>query len=238
MRKTIITRCIALIACLFLALAPSRQASSASLQMRVTVNPNPMYSTTTKREYVQVATQPRIVCVAFVLYDDGREPVSFEHAETKVTGYNGIAIWRWYDTSLTHGGTASVSCTNGRVTRTVAVHFLVLSASRPRTAPAASASANRAFAMPVVVSPNPMVYGTNPARLTVYAPDGASCVAGVFYSNGQVPPTFSGVPQTVAGGSAWWIWHEETQSDGGTATVTCTYRGRTETATQTFTVRH
>ena len=83
-----------------------------------------------------------------------------------------------------------------------------------------------------------MVYGTDPAKLTVYAPDGAGCVAGVFYNNGQVPPTFSGVPQMVAGGSAWWIWHEETQSDGGTATVTCTYRGKVVTATALFTIRH
>lgn len=202
--------------------------------MQVTVSPNPMYSNT-KNEYVQVVTQPRIVCVAFVLYDDGREPLTFEHAQTKVTSYKGIAVWRWYDTPAASGGTASVSCTNGPTTRTVPMHFRVIPTTQPRP-PAAPATP--AFSVRVAVSPNPMVYGTNPARLTVYMSNGALCVAGVFYNNGQVPPTFSGIPQTVAGGSTWWIWDEETQSDGGTATVTCTYRGKTITATTTFTVRH
>jgi hypothetical protein len=218
-------------------MAPAHQAAASNLSMHVSVFPNPM-SASTNQEYVRVATQPRIICVAFVLYDDGREPSSFEHAQTKVTGYDGTAIWRWHDTSAASGGTASVSCTSGPLTRTVTDHFRILPSPQGHGAAPTAPSAPRAFALRLFIAPNPMVYGTDPAKLTVYAPSGASCVAGIFYNNGQAPPSFSGVPETVAGGSAWWIWHEETQSNGGTAAVTCTYRGRVETATALFTVRH
>lgn len=231
------TRWMALIASILLAAAPAGRAAAASLPMRVMVYPNPM-SAATNSEYVRVATMPRIICVAFVLYDDGREPVTFEHAQTKVTGYDGSAVWRWHDRSGAGGGTASVSCTSGPITRTVPVHFRILQGPPAVRVAQEEASPPRAFAIRVYVAPNPMGYSTNPAKLIVYGPDGASCVAGVFYNNGQAPPTFSGVPQMVAGGVAWWIWHEETQSDGGTATVTCTFGGRTVTATATFVVRH
>lgn len=231
------TRRIALAAGLFLALAypGAVSASTKTLPMIVTVHPNPMRSDT-RHEYVQVVTQPRIVCVAFVLYDNGTLPLSFAHAETQVTSYRGEAIWSWHETTTAHGGTASVSCNNSLLTRTVNVRFQVLPATTSHPAPA-TPTPTRNLAVRVVVSPNPMPRDTFQAQLTAYTTNGARCVAGLFDNNGWTLPSFAGIPQTVSGGSVTWHWHEDTVSTGGTATVTCTYQGKAATATATFTVK-
>ena len=83
-----------------------------------------------------------------------------------------------------------------------------------------------------------MPYG---ARPTLYARSvpGARCSASVVYSTGRSPVSFGGYPQTVGtGGVVSWTWHEETSGTGGTATVTCAYRGQTRRAVATFAVTH
>jgi hypothetical protein len=229
-----VARYLTLGACLFLGLASPAHADSPTLPMQVIVHPNPMHGDTT-HEYVKVVTQPRIVCVAFVLFDNGRLPLSFPHAETKVTTYGGVAEWDWSDRPAADGGTASVSCNNSVATRTVNVHFHVLSSPRRPNPTARRAPAQ--FAVRALVSPNPIPSTSYFATLSATTTAGARCVAGVFYNDGIPAQSFAGYPQTARGGKVSWHWHAATGSGGGTATVTCSLHGRSLVSTAVFAVK-
>lgn len=230
------TRYLALGACLFLALAPSARAAAPTLSMRVIVRPNPMRPDTT-HAYVEVLTQPRIVCVAFVLFDNGRLPLSFPHAQTKVTTYRGVAEWTWSDRPDAGGGTASVSCNNSIATRTVNVHFRVLPGSTRHSTTARRLRTPAPFAVHAVMSPNPIPATSYFATLTAGTNTGARCVAGIFYNDGAIAQSFAGFPQTAQSGKVAWHWHPATHSGGGTATVTCSFHGKLHAATALFTVK-
>jgi hypothetical protein len=93
------------------------------------------------------------------------------------------------------------------------------------------------FAVTAWVSPNTMPYDAYPTLFAKSLP-GATCSATVVYSTGRSPVSFAGSAQTIgSNGEVQWSWHEETAGSGGTATVDCTYQGRDQTATATFTVQ-
>jgi len=84
------------------------------------------------------------------------------------------------------------------------------------------------------VSPNPVSYGANPTLYAKSTP-GASCSAQVVYSTGRPPRSFDGSAKTVgSSGVVSWSWHMESKRTGGTATVSCSLRGQTKTATASF----
>ena len=228
------TRYLALGLGVFLALAPAAYAAPA-LPMQVSIHPNPLPAGVS-RAYVEVLTQPRVVCVAFVLFDNGTLPPSFPHAQTKVTSYRGTAEWAWYDRPNARGGTASVSCNNSLTTRTVNVHFRVQH-DTPRTHATRPIRQAPQFAVRAVVSPNPIPATTYFATLTAYTSSGAQCVAGVFYDDGATAQSFAGFPQTASQGVVAWHWHPATSSGGGTATVTCSSHGKVIATTTLFTVK-
>ena len=94
------------------------------------------------------------------------------------------------------------------------------------------------LAIRVWVDPGTMPYNAYP---TLYArtQQGSTCSADVLYSTGRHPTSFTGYAQTVPpGGRVSWGWHEETKGYGGTATVSCTYRGATGVASAGFAVTH
>lgn len=146
-------------------LVPSQGRAAPTLRMRVSVYPNPMRSDT-RAESITVLTQPRIICVAFVLYDNGTIPLTFEHAETEVTSARGVATWGWHETSAASGGTASVSCNNGVTTRTVNAHFRVVPAAAPR--PTAHPATRGALTVRVIVTPQPWPHRATRATVVAY----------------------------------------------------------------------
>jgi hypothetical protein len=174
--------------------------------------------------------------VAFVLYDNGLLPLTFQHARTLVTSSRGVAVWSWSDPPRAPGGTASVSCTSGSTTRTVNVHFRVLANDAPHAA--AHASDMPPFSLRTFVAPNPITGATALATLLGYTSTGARCVAGIFYSDGTNPRTFAGLPRDAVHGVVSWRWRIDTRDIGGTATITCVFRVRTITATTLFTIKH
>ena len=92
------------------------------------------------------------------------------------------------------------------------------------------------FSVSTYVSPNPVPYGSHPTLYARSTP-GASCTAQVVYSTGRLPVSFDGSARTVgSSGIVGWSWHMESKGTGGTATVTCTLRGLTKTATMSFSI--
>ncbi len=86
------------------------------------------------------------------------------------------------------------------------------------------------------VAPTSMPYNAD-ATLTAQTTAGADCTATVVYNTDRSPVSFSGVNQTAdASGQVTWPWHEETEGDGGTATVSCNLNGQTSTTQTSFTV--
>ena len=86
------------------------------------------------------------------------------------------------------------------------------------------------------VSPNPVAYGAYPTLYARSSP-GAVCTASVLYSTGYAPRSFDGSALTVgSGGVVAWTWHMESRGAGGTATVTCSWRGQSKTATTGFSI--
>jgi hypothetical protein len=86
------------------------------------------------------------------------------------------------------------------------------------------------------LTPNPVAYGAYP---TLYARTaaGAVCTASVLYSTGHPPRSFDGSAQTVgSSGVVGWTWAMESRGTGGTATVTCSFRGQTKSATASFSI--
>jgi hypothetical protein len=228
-----VSRQIIVLACMALALVTPARAATPALTMQVTVHPSPLRTDST-HAYIQVATQPSIICVAFVLYDNGLLPLTFPHARTEVTSIHGIATWAWSDPPRAAGGTASVSCTIGSTTRTVNVHFQVLPDSIPHQQ---ARGLTQLLAVRGDVTPNPMPATGTLATLTAHTAAGARCVAGIFYNDGKAAPAFVGYPQVAATGVVSWHWHAETASTGGTATVSCAFQGKSGTATALFTIK-
>jgi hypothetical protein len=227
-------RHVAAVGCCFFALvAPARAAAPPTLTMQVSVQPNPLRADTAHAS-VRVVTQPLIICVAFVIYDNGLLPLTFQHALTQVTSVHGIATWAWSDSPRAAGGTASVSCTAGAVTRTVNVHFKVLPAAAARTQRHDDVAP---FTVHAEVAPNPLRDSGSLATLTAHTSPGARCVAGVFYDDGQAARAFAGYPQVATHGDVSWRWRVQTSSAGGTGTVSCTLRGATGAATAVFAVK-
>lgn len=212
-------------------LVPSQGRAAPTLRMRVSVYPNPMRSDT-RAESITVLTQPRIICVAFVLYDNGTIPLTFEHAETEVTSARGVATWGWHETSAASGGTASVSCNNGVTTRTVNAHFRVVPAAAPR--PTAHPATRGALTVRVIVTPQPWPHRATRATVVAYTIPGAVCAAGLFTFKGRVPPSFVGLPRTAIARPLAWHWHPRVADGGGTATVTCRFRGKIATASAVY----
>ena len=104
-----------------------------------------------------------------------------------------------------------------------------------QTAPSSDPSFFRVL---VSVSPNPMQFGSK-AVVTAKTTPGAKCTSFLIYSTVAEPSSFYGGAETVpASGSVSWSWHEESKGSGGTVTVTCSFQGRTASATAAFTVTH
>lgn len=99
-----------------------------------------------------------------------------------------------------------------------------------------AASSAGSFSLSASISPNPVHYGEY-ATLTALTRHGANCTASVVYSAGRPPRFFAGAAQTAGpNGAASWQWHMESKGSGGTATVTCRYRGQSKTAAAGFTI--
>jgi hypothetical protein len=93
-----------------------------------------------------------------------------------------------------------------------------------------------AFSVRAYVIPDPAFYDAYP---TLYARSvmGALCTASVVYSTGDGPPSFDGSARTVGrSGVAGWTWHLQSSGTGGTATVTCSFRGQTRRVTTSFSI--
>lgn len=231
--KEAVTRTLVLLVAFVTMAAVAPATAAATLPMQVSVYPNPMRADTHGAS-VQVRTMPHIICVAFVLYDNGLLPITFPHARAAVTSSHGIASWVWSDPPRASAGTASVSCTAGALTRTVNVHFAVLPDAPPRPTPR---PAPQAFVVRAVISPNPARAASN-AVLAARTAAGARCFAGVVYGDGTAARTFVGTPRSAGDGEVAWRWRVDTASSIGTATVTCSWRGQLTTATVLFTITH
>lgn len=106
----------------------------------------------------------------------------------------------------------------------------------PGPPPAPPGHGSGTFTLHAYVSPSSMPYNAYPTLYAQTVP-GATCTASVVYSTGRAPRSFDGSARTASGnGVASWNWHEETRGSGGTATVQCTYRGRSKTAQASFSV--
>lgn len=106
----------------------------------------------------------------------------------------------------------------------------------PATKKTAPAPPVKGFFVRASVSPNPVSFGQY-ANLTAHSTPGARCSASVVYSTGRAPVSFNGFAQAVpARGSVSWIWHMESRGTGGTARVSCSYRGQTKSATASFSI--
>jgi hypothetical protein len=91
-----------------------------------------------------------------------------------------------------------------------------------------------AFSVGAYIIPDPVFYGAYP---TLYARSvmGAVCTASVVYSTGDGPQSFDGSARTIGrSGLAGWTWHMQSSGTGGTATVTCSFRGQTRSVTTRF----
>jgi hypothetical protein len=59
----------------------------------------------------------------------------------------------------------------------------------------------------------------------------------VVYSTGRLPVSFDCSAQTAdSSGTVSWSWHEEKIGSGGTADVSCSLNGQTQTTEATFSV--
>src|SRR5207302_1208106 len=78
---------------------------------RFTVNVTIAPARTVEGATVTLQAHTRIgsMCVATVLYDDGRHSPRLAHAEQHV-GQSGIVRWRWQVATASRGGAASVIC--------------------------------------------------------------------------------------------------------------------------------
>jgi hypothetical protein len=96
--------------------------------------------------------------------------------------------------------------------------------------------ASGAFSVRAYVIPDPAFYDAYP---TLYARSvmGAVCTASVVYSTGDGPRSFDGSARTVgSSGVVGWTWHMQSSGTGGTATVTCSFRGQTRSVTTSFSI--
>ena len=96
--------------------------------------------------------------------------------------------------------------------------------------------ASGAFSVRAYVIPDPAFYGAYP---TLYATSvmGAVCTASVVYSTGDGPRSFDGSARTVGrSGVVGWTWYMQSSGTGGTATVTCSFRGQTRSVTTSFSI--
>jgi hypothetical protein len=106
----------------------------------------------------------------------------------------------------------------------------------PAAQPTPRPSAGGTFGVQAYVVPSTMPYGAYPALYAKTKP-GATCSATVVYSTGRSPASFDGSSRSVgSSGTVSWSWHEETSGSGGTARVTCSFRGQTKIATAGFSV--
>jgi hypothetical protein len=106
----------------------------------------------------------------------------------------------------------------------------------PANTPTPTTRTGASFVVSTYVSPNPVPYESH---ATVYARTvaGAVCTASVVYATGRAPRSFNGAAQTVgSSGMVGWTWHMESRGTGGTATVTCSFRGQTRSVTTSFSI--
>jgi hypothetical protein len=106
----------------------------------------------------------------------------------------------------------------------------------PPATPTATATPAPAFFVRSCVTPNPMI-GAVTATLYGLTLPGAVCTSSVTYNDNTVPANFTDGAQ-VAGsdGLVSWTFTENTTATGGTAKVTCSLNGQTQTSTTAFTV--
>jgi hypothetical protein len=111
-----------------------------------------------------------------------------------------------------------------------------VSVANPPPPPAPKPSTSGSFSVRAYVVPSTMAYNAYPTLYAKTKP-GASCFASVAYSTGRSPRSFDGSTRTVgSSGTVSWTWHEETTGSGESATVRCSLRGQTKTATAQFSV--
>lgn len=128
----------------------------------------------------------------------------------------------------------------GGKTYRATVNFTIVGAKAPpKKTPVKAptpAPASSGFFVQAYVSPSSMSYDSYPTLYAKTLP-GAQCSASVVYSTGRSPVSFPGGFETAGGsGMVSWSWHEETEGNGGTAEVDCTYHGQDKTAEASFSV--
>jgi len=171
---------------------------------------------------------------------------SIRYVRSKFTAaYHPTESWRWPNVTVRVTGVGFFDVIHGQsgvAPNGIELHSVLAikiggSSGAPPPAPTpGKPKPGGNFSVSAYVSPNPVSYGAYPTLYAKSTP-GASCSADVVYSTGRRPVSFDGSARTVgSSGVASWSWHMESKGSGGTATVSCSLRGQTKTATANFNI--